>query len=346
MQTKKMRIKRMSRRQTGTKKHLVGKEEIHRKSKEEMDNKNERERERKEVEETERKRKREKEEKAFKEMENKRKKELEEEEYAKRQKEKEEVVTDMENKRKRERGKEESSKIRENQKRNKKFSEHNDDIGKMETGTINITGCASVKHLFDAMRGLSNKRKKVIRNMGFGELIDFPISEIPKKLAYFVVDILDTTSMALVCPTGKIQLNKEMVKKILGIPMGRRKLKREGEREFDDPFLRDWKQQFKNVNQITIKALSEVIIETKKADYMFRMNILTLISNCLGSCDNNSTIKFTVLKNVFVGDDANDIDWCTHILECASVSKLAWHTTNNLEYYGPVAFLMVSITLL
>ncbi|GJZ34557.1 hypothetical protein Tco_0580374 [Tanacetum coccineum] len=59
---------------------------------------------------------------------------------------------------------------------------------------------------------------------------------------------------------------------------------------------------------------------------MFRMNILTLIANTLGSCENSSTVNFTILKNVFEGNDVSDIDWCSYIIECASVSKLDWAT--------------------
>ncbi|GJR69414.1 hypothetical protein Tco_0015479 [Tanacetum coccineum] len=76
---------------------------------------------------------------------------------------------------------------------------------------------------------------------------------------------------------------------------------------------------------------------------MFRMNILTLIANTLGSCENNLTVNFTVLKNVFEGDDVSDIDWCSYIIEYTSVSKLDWETKlkkKDVVYYGPVVFLM------
>ncbi|GJS17859.1 hypothetical protein Tco_0412331 [Tanacetum coccineum] len=82
---------------------------------------------------------------------------------------------------------------------------------------------------------------------------------------------------------------------------------------------------------------------------MFRMNILTLIANTLGSCDNSSTLKFIVLKNVFEGDDVSDIDWCSYILECASESKLDWSKTRkkkDVVYYGPVMFLMLTYDML
>lgn len=204
---------------------------------------------------------------------------------------------------------------------------------------------ASVRPLYEVMRCLTAQRKKVIKDMGFGALIDFPIFDIPSKLAFFVVDILDTTSMLLKCPSGDILLTPKTVNQIFGLPMGNRNLQREGERQYGDPFIKKWKSQFKNVNMVTIKELSDVILETKNDDYMFRMNVLTLISNTLGSCDVSSTIKFTVLKNVFEGDDVNDINWCEHILDCASLSKLAWESRLNhrksVVYYGPAMFLMV-----
>ncbi|GJX56425.1 hypothetical protein Tco_0286322 [Tanacetum coccineum] len=132
--------------------------------------------------------------------------------------------------------------------------------------------------------------------------------------------------MTLECLMGDIEITPKIVKHVFGLPMGRRRLEREGQREYDDPFLLQWKDQFRNVNKLTIKALSDVIIQTKNSDYMFRMNILTLIANTLGSCENSSTVNFIVLKNVFEGDDVSDIDWCSYIIECASVSKLDWAT--------------------
>nr|GEY27442.1 hypothetical protein [Tanacetum cinerariifolium] len=137
--------------------------------------------------------------------------------------------------------------------------------------------------------------------------------------------------MPLECPIGDIVISPKTVKQVLGLPMGRRKLEREGQREYNDPFSLQWKDQFRNVNKLTIKALSYVIIETKNSDYMFRMNILTLIANTLGSCGNRSTMNFTVLKNVFEGYDVSDIDWCSYIVECAMKRRLpafkSWNTS-------------------
>ncbi|GKB29268.1 hypothetical protein Tco_0868669 [Tanacetum coccineum] len=125
-----------------------------------------------------------------------------------------------------------------------------------------LKGRTTITPLFQAMRGLSPQRKSVIREMGFGDIIDFPIVEIPTKLAFYVVDILNTRKMTLECPAGDIVITPKTVREVLGVPMGRRKL----EREYNDAFLLEWKDQFKNVNKITIKALSDLLIDTKNKE--------------------------------------------------------------------------------
>ncbi|PWA46587.1 hypothetical protein CTI12_AA507210 [Artemisia annua] len=154
--------------------------------------------------------------------------------------------------------------------------------------------------LFEAMRNLSAERKRMIREMGFGELIDFPIGDIPTKLAFFVVNSLDTKSMCLKLREGKIKILPETVQKVIGIPMGERPLERqEGERGYDDPFLAEWKSQFpEDTKRITTRNVSEVIVETTNTDYMFKMNFLMLFANTMGCYDNSSGVKYTVLNNV------------------------------------------------
>ncbi|GJY78800.1 hypothetical protein Tco_0484601 [Tanacetum coccineum] len=136
-------------------------------------------------------------------------------------------------------------------------SEKNKRINKQKHNSV-LKGRATVRQLFEAMRGLSPERKKVIREMGFGDLIEFPIFEIPTKLAFYVVDILNTTNMTLECPMGDIVITPKTVKQVLTLPMGRRRLEREGHREYNDPFLLQWKEPFRNVNKLTIKALLDI----------------------------------------------------------------------------------------
>ena len=206
---------------------------------------------------------------------------------------------------------------------------------------------ATIKPLFEATHGLSVERKRLIRHMGFGDLIDFPIEELPTRLAYFIVDSLDVETMNLRLPTGNLQISPQTVKVALGLPKGTRRLERnEGQKEKNDKFEEEWKEQYKDENKLTINAISKQIRKTRNTDFIFRMNFLMLVANTLGECDNNSVVKTTVLENVLEEDDVTDIDWCTYVYECARLSKKDWVTRKKdrteVVYYGPVTFLTVT----
>ncbi|GKE32499.1 hypothetical protein Tco_1451821 [Tanacetum coccineum] len=108
-------------------------------------------------------------------------------------------------------------------------NETNERVQKQSFNKV-LKGRATMRPLFEAMRGLTPQRKRVVREMGFGNLIDFPIVKIPTKLAFYVVDILNTRKLKLECPMGDIVITPKTVKEVLGLPMGRRKLEREENR--------------------------------------------------------------------------------------------------------------------
>ncbi|PWA83044.1 hypothetical protein CTI12_AA172490 [Artemisia annua] len=210
-----------------------------------------------------------------------------------------------------------------------------------------LRGRATAVKLYETMKSLSTERKKMIMEMGFGDLIYFQIGSIPTKLAFFVVNSLDTDTMTLNLPNGKIPILPETVKEIFGIPMGETMLERQrGERRYDDPFIVQWRKQFPaNLKRITTTNLSQVILETTNADYMFKMNFLMLFANTMGCCDNSSVVKYTVLTNVLENDNVQDIDWCSYIWESAKYSKSDWKKAikdkKEVVYYGPITFLML-----
>ncbi|GKB67413.1 hypothetical protein Tco_0928825 [Tanacetum coccineum] len=65
----------------------------------------------------------------------------------------------------------------------------------------------------------------------------------------------------------------------------------------------------------------------KRRPKRVQRSILATVERPVQKCQqayNKSIIR--LLKNVFEGDDVSDIDWCSYIIECASVSKLDWAT--------------------
>ena len=221
------------------------------------------------------------------------------------------------------------------------------DIKKKRKVYTKLRAMATVKPLFEAMHGLSKERKKEIRKMGFGDLIDFPINELPTTLAFYVVDSLDVEGMNLRLPTGNLKISPQTVKFVLGLPKGSRRLERnEGEIEKNDRFEEEWKDQYKDEKKLTINSISKQILQTTNTDFIFRMNFLMLVANTFGECDYNHVVKTTVLENIFEEDDVTEIDWCSYVYECAKSSKKIWairkRDRTEVVYFGPVTFLMVT----
>ncbi|GJU14496.1 hypothetical protein Tco_1142462 [Tanacetum coccineum] len=122
----------------------------------------------------------------------------------------------------------------------------------------------TVKPLYDATKSLLPEIKRKIREMGFGCMLDFPFQKIP----------------------------------------GKKKLESDSSREYDDKFLKKFKEQFEFKKFITTTDLSKLIQKTTNTDFMFQMNYLMLFANCMINYDNSSRLKYFVNW-----DDSTSENW-------------------------------------
>ncbi|GKE15509.1 hypothetical protein Tco_1423086, partial [Tanacetum coccineum] len=184
-------------------------------------------------------------------------------------------------------------------------------------------------------------QKKCLKDMGFERMIHFPIVELPSALAYHAIDHFHPGSMELRLEKGSIKATRQKVHDMLGIPMGSRKLEDLEERPSNDPFIKEWEKQFKHVPKPTPAAIASVISDTTEADFMFRMNFITLFGSTMGTLDNGGRVSTKLLKRITEDVDISDIDWCGYILDCLQTSKKNWKDvkTRNNFYYGPLTFL-------
>ncbi|PWA46241.1 hypothetical protein CTI12_AA503420 [Artemisia annua] len=192
----------------------------------------------------------------------------------------------------------------------------------------------------DAMAGLTEMRKKCLKDIGFERFINFPITELPGALLYYVVDKFHPTSMELRLEKGSIKITKQRIHDMIGVPMGKMKLEDLEQRDPDDPFIAEWESQYSNVAKITPAAISTEITSTFDADFIFTINFLTLFASTMGTVDNGAKVFPTVLKHVKENDVISEIDWCGYILECLRTSRHNWEKVKNGDfYYGPATFL-------
>ncbi|GJU25548.1 hypothetical protein Tco_1164169 [Tanacetum coccineum] len=133
-----------------------------------------------------------------------------------------------------------------------------------------------------------------------------------------------------------------MIWEVLGIPMGKNKPGSDSPREYDDEFLKAFKEQFHGKKYITISDISKQIKRTTNTDLMFQMNYLMLFSNCMIHCDNSSRLIYYVIKNIKSTDIINDFDRCKFIWDHIQTSKNSWDIrTQENWYYGPNTILML-----
>ncbi|PWA97365.1 hypothetical protein CTI12_AA025680 [Artemisia annua] len=193
----------------------------------------------------------------------------------------------------------------------------------------------------DAMVGLTDMRKKTLKDIGFERFINFSITKLPGSLLYHVVHKFHPPSMELRLEKGSIKIMKQRIHDMLGVPMGNTKLEDLEPRDNDDPFIAEWEGQYSHVKKITPAAISTEITSSFDADFIFTINFLTLFASTMGTVDKGAKVFPTVLKHVKENDVISDIDWCGYILECLRNSKNNWEkaVTKGDFYYGPAIFL-------
>ncbi|GJW46012.1 probable protein phosphatase 2C 59 [Tanacetum coccineum] len=115
-----------------------------------------------------------------------------------------------------------------------------------------------------------------------------------------------------------------------------KKLEFDSPREYDDEFLKAFKEQFHGKKYITISDLSKQIQRITNTDFMFQMNYLMLFSNYMIHCNNSSRLIYYVIKNIKSTDIINDFDWCKFIWDHIQTSKTNWDDmTQENWYYRP-----------
>ena len=220
---------------------------------------------------------------------------------------------------------------------------------KKETTTVYRTfrTRSSPKPLFDATNNLTNERKRCLKEMGFETMINFPLNELPGSLGYYVLEHFHPKSMELRLERGSIKVTRQKIHDMLGVPMGRRKIDEMEPREWNDEFVIRWEQQYYvrgKKEKATPAAIAKQINCTSNADFLFKINFLTLFASTMGTLDSGGKCPDNVLRNVREDDDIADIDWCGYILDCLEGSKHNWEDvkrSGNYYYYGPLTLLNV-----
>ncbi|GJS96341.1 ulp1 protease family, C-terminal catalytic domain-containing protein [Tanacetum coccineum] len=169
--------------------------------------------------------------------------------------------------------------------------------------------------LFRVITQLTRRQKQDVRDIGFGAFLEFKIKDVPKRLAYWLLDKFDAGTRSLNVNGRSIMITPQVVRNLLGVPMGEVHINARNETYFRNPLARQWKAQFgKDLKRHYNTHAGNEIVEKGSSGWMFKINFL-------------------------IEDDILKLDSCTYIIACLIKTKRSWKRSgfNN----GPIVLLLV-----
>ncbi|KAI3790594.1 hypothetical protein L2E82_03751 [Cichorium intybus] len=204
----------------------------------------------------------------------------------------------------------------------------------------NILIRTSPKPLFETLHSLSNPQKQYMCEVGLRDLLDITVDGIPSHIGYYAVSNFDCENMYLKVSGGQLPVNRQVVHHLLGLPLGDRNILDSSSNDGGDDTVDKWKEQFKLENDIRPKGVQKLIMRSREADLMFRVNILVLICNTLGQSVSMGTCDLSMLNTVNSSFDLGNIDWCGYIIQCLKNTVPIWKRSSKKPYFfGPITLL-------
>ncbi|GJX04119.1 hypothetical protein Tco_0190035 [Tanacetum coccineum] len=161
-------------------------------------------------------------------------------------------------------------------------------------------------NLFWVMTQLSAREKQAVRDIGFGKLIDFKIKDIPTRLAYWLLDHFDEEACCLNINGKEIEITRELVRDVLGVPLGDIHLDAHDEANYRNPLTRAFKAQFpSSVKRHFPTRLADQMLSNGEGGWMFKVlyaSSYTPIKWC------TSDVLKTLEKDKFPNDDGDNAD--------------------------------------
>ncbi|PWA86086.1 hypothetical protein CTI12_AA142780 [Artemisia annua] len=159
---------------------------------------------------------------------------------------------------------------------------------------------------------------------------------------YHVISMVDDEEMKLGTSNGPIEVTEYKVHEIMGIPNGEVSIDCLEERKPNDPFIKEWFQQFPSGKKdIRPNDITDVIVGSDDHGKLFRMNFLMLFANTMGICETQGACSMNILKRI--NDDiiekVESINWCKFIIDSLGQSLQRWKKNKSTHFTGPQTFM-------
>ncbi|KAL8226093.1 hypothetical protein R6Q57_018650 [Mikania cordata] len=99
-------------------------------------------------------------------------------------------------------------------------------------------------HLFDLVQSLTEQQKNVVKSIGFSGALQFKLDGVPTCLGLWLITNYDHTTNTLHLGSHTISITRDLVRDVLGIPMGGRQINEILKPSFTDPVVAEFRNQF------------------------------------------------------------------------------------------------------
>lgn len=197
--------------------------------------------------------------------------------------------------------------------------------------------------LVKAFQEMNKSQKNAVINLGFGHIMKLLITDIPSRLAYWVVDNFDARSCQLILGTGdRITVDYLDVHRVFGFPMGGVTIDIPEKNPKCD-LLVEWTGMFGSGKpSIGQKDIVKKMLEDLEGGEWFKRHFVILLVSSLIENTSHGYVTPNIMAYLDDVSKIKDMDWCKYTLECLLKYKKQWDKEKHKTFLGPALFLIVS----
>ncbi|MFS7984868.1 hypothetical protein Hanom_Chr11g00991741 [Helianthus anomalus] len=190
------------------------------------------------------------------------------------------------------------------------------------------------------LKGLSAKQRLAVEKIGFGGILYMDITTVPTMLGLWLVNNYNYHSNTLNVGTHTIKITPELIRDVLGIPMGDVEVTNVERPSNSYAIIRQWRKHVNFFSKLPlVGGIVNFITESNDCGMMFLQSFLVVFITIMGEVKKSSTCNMAWLPSLTGNVSIHQMNWCAYLLDCLNKTKRKWSGTER--YNGPLVLLAV-----
>ncbi|MFS7989545.1 hypothetical protein Hanom_Chr11g01048191 [Helianthus anomalus] len=185
---------------------------------------------------------------------------------------------------------------------------------KTKDGLPSIRTRTSPNKLYEAVRVMKQWQGEMVKEMRFGKLLRFNVSDVTANLGHSVIDMLDTENMRIKIGDRYISVDKESVRKILGLPLGETRVGKKKKDESGHRLKEKWVGRFDKVPISFKNILDKIRLDPYEDKSMFKIDFVMLFISTMIVSTKNGSVMYSMLDWLSPEEEFKYHDWCQLII--------------------------------